>query len=186
MRMPVSVKVFFHLFSFFSIYFFLLQIVPMPPLSPHPSALFVERLSHRASWVSLFQQALLAVNRPLYPFRETGPERSRSHLISAFALGFLNAISLVFAPFVRAGAKIPTVPVELPPPLDVVNRSPLHTEEVPRLVKEERRARTKGTTTGRMSIQSISDLSVGAANAALHPFWRCDASRLHRPQTRDA
>ena len=126
------------------------------------------------------------MNRPLYPFRETGPERSRSHLISAFALGFLNAISLVFAPFVRAGAKIPTVPVELPPPLDVVNRSPLHTEEVPRLVKEERRARTKGTTTGRMSIQAISDLRVGAANAALHALWRCDASRLQRAQTRDA
>jgi hypothetical protein len=50
---------------------------------------------------------------------------------------------------VSAGAKIPIVPIEFSPPLDVVNRSPLHTEEVPRLVKGERRARTKGTTTAR-------------------------------------
>src|SRR5215471_6834966 len=50
---------------------------------------------------------------------------------------------------VSAGAKIPIVPVEFSPPLDVVNRSPLHTEEVPRLVKGERRARTKGITTAR-------------------------------------
>ena len=136
--------------------------------------------------MSLFQQVLLAVNRPLYPFRETGPGLSRSHLISAFELGFLNAISLFFALFVRAGAKIPIVPVEFPPPLDVINRNPLHTEAVPRLVKEERRARTKGTTTGRMSIQAISDLTGWGRNAALHALWRCDASRLQRAQMRDA
>src|SRR5438552_7175998 len=50
---------------------------------------------------------------------------------------------------VSAGAKIPIVPVEFSPPLNVVNRSPLHTEEVPRLVKGERRARTERTATAR-------------------------------------
>src|SRR5690349_20765903 len=50
---------------------------------------------------------------------------------------------------VSAGAKIPIVPVEFSPPLDVVNRSPLHTEEAPKLVKGERRARTKRTATAR-------------------------------------
>jgi transposase len=50
---------------------------------------------------------------------------------------------------VSAGAKIPIVPVEFSPPLNVVNRSPLHTEEVPKLVKGERRARTKRTATAR-------------------------------------
>src|SRR2546430_11676087 len=48
---------------------------------------------------------------------------------------------------VSAGAKIPIVPVEFSPPLNVLNRSPLHTEEVPRLVKGERRARTERTAT---------------------------------------
>ncbi|MGD0955779.1 MAG: ATP-binding protein [Candidatus Acidiferrales bacterium] len=43
-------------------------------------------------------------------------------------------------PCVSAGAKIPIVPVEISPPLDVVNWSPLHTEEVPKLVKGARRA----------------------------------------------
>src|SRR5205809_7881843 len=50
---------------------------------------------------------------------------------------------------VSAGAKIPIVPVEFSPPLNVVNRSPLHTEEVPKLVKGERRARIERTTTAR-------------------------------------
>src|SRR6267143_4333466 len=50
---------------------------------------------------------------------------------------------------VSAGAKIPIVPFEFSPPLDVVNRSPLQTEEVPKLVKGERRARTKRTATAR-------------------------------------
>src|SRR5882762_4105036 len=50
---------------------------------------------------------------------------------------------------VSADAKIPIVPVEFSPPPDVVNRSPLQTEEVPRLVKGERRARTKRTATAR-------------------------------------
>ena len=50
---------------------------------------------------------------------------------------------------VSAGAKIPIVPVEFSPPLNVVNRRPLHTEEVPRLVKGERRARTERTATAR-------------------------------------
>src|ERR1700747_1778042 len=50
---------------------------------------------------------------------------------------------------VSAGAKIPIVPVEFSPSLSVVNRSPLHTEEVPKLVKGERRARTKRTATAR-------------------------------------
>jgi hypothetical protein len=50
---------------------------------------------------------------------------------------------------VSAGAKIPIVPVEFSPLLDVVNRSPLHTEEVPKLVKGERRARTKRTATAK-------------------------------------
>src|SRR5947209_5006520 len=45
--------------------------------------------------------------------------------------------------------KNPIVPVEFSPPLNVVNRSPLHTEEVPRLVKGERRARTERTATAR-------------------------------------
>src|SRR5260370_36745134 len=52
-------------------------------------------------------------------------------------------------PAVSAGAKIPIVPFEFSPPLDVVNRSPLQTEEVPKLVKGERRARTKRTATAR-------------------------------------
>src|SRR3984893_5938734 len=51
--------------------------------------------------------------------------------------------------FVSAGAKIPIVPVEFSPPLDVVNRSSLHTVEVPRLVKGERRARTERSATAR-------------------------------------
>src|SRR5208283_2121485 len=51
--------------------------------------------------------------------------------------------------FVSAGAKIPIVPVEFSPPLDVINRDRLHVEEVPRLVKGERRARTKRTATAR-------------------------------------
>src|SRR5258708_25933607 len=54
-----------------------------------------------------------------------------------------------FGAGVSAGAKIPIVPFEFSPPLDVVNRSPLQTEEVPKLVKGERRARTKRTTTAR-------------------------------------
>src|SRR3974390_358184 len=52
-------------------------------------------------------------------------------------------------PSVSAGAKIPIVPVEFSPPLDVVHRSLLRMEEVPRLVKGERRARTKRATTAR-------------------------------------
>src|SRR5487761_104517 len=50
---------------------------------------------------------------------------------------------------VSAGAKIPIVPFEFSPPLDVVNRSPLQTEEVPKLVKGERRARTQRTAAAR-------------------------------------
>src|ERR1700675_3755753 len=56
---------------------------------------------------------------------------------------------LKMLPVVSADAKIPIVPVEFSPPPDVVNRSPLHTEEVPRLVKGERRARTERTATAR-------------------------------------
>jgi hypothetical protein len=41
----------------------------------------------------------------------------------------------------------PIVPVEFSPLLDVVNRNPLRMEEVPKLVKVERRARTKRTAT---------------------------------------
>jgi transposase len=51
------------------------------------------------------------------------------------------------------------VPVEFSPPLNVVNRSPLLTEEVPKLVKGERRARTKRTATARNEIQAISKLT---------------------------
>ncbi len=50
---------------------------------------------------------------------------------------------------VSAGAKIPIVPVEFSPPPDVVHRSLLRMEEVPRLVKGERRARAKRTATAR-------------------------------------
>src|SRR2546429_1206767 len=50
---------------------------------------------------------------------------------------------------VSDGAKIPIVPVEFSPPLNVVNRSPLHTEEVRKLVKGERRARTERTASAR-------------------------------------
>ena len=46
-----------------------------------------------------------------------------------------------------AGAKIPIMPVEKSPPPYVVNRSLLRTEEVPRLVKGERRARDQRTAT---------------------------------------
>src|SRR6266513_2646718 len=57
--------------------------------------------------------------------------------------------TVVSSTCVSAGAKIPIVPVEFSPPPDVVNRSPLQTEEVPKLVKGERRARTKRTATAR-------------------------------------
>src|SRR3989441_9507013 len=50
---------------------------------------------------------------------------------------------------VSAGAKIPIMPVEKSPPPYVVNRSLLRTEEVPRLVKGERRARDQRTATAR-------------------------------------
>src|SRR6201998_1194246 len=50
---------------------------------------------------------------------------------------------------VSAGAKIPIMPIENSPPLDVVNRDPLQMEEVPKLVKGERRARTQRTATTR-------------------------------------
>ena len=40
---------------------------------------------------------------------------------------------------VSASAKIPKVPVEFSPPLDVVDQNPLHTEEVLRLVKGDRK-----------------------------------------------
>src|SRR5437879_13133797 len=50
---------------------------------------------------------------------------------------------------VSAGAKIPIMPVEKSPPPYVVNRSSLRTEEVPRLVKGERRARDQRTATTR-------------------------------------
>src|ERR1700686_5850030 len=50
---------------------------------------------------------------------------------------------------VSAGAKIPIVPFEFSPPLDVVNRDALQMEEVPKLVKGERRARTQRTATAR-------------------------------------
>src|SRR6267143_1288995 len=58
-------------------------------------------------------------------------------------------LHLRFLVGVSAGAKIPIVPVEFSPSLNVVNRRPLHTEEVPRLVKGERRARTERTATAR-------------------------------------
>jgi len=48
---------------------------------------------------------------------------------------------------VSAGAKIPIVLFEFSPPLDVVNRSPLQTEEGPKLVKGKRRARTQDNET---------------------------------------
>ena len=51
--------------------------------------------------------------------------------------------------FASADAKIPIVPVEFSPPLDVVNRNALRMEEVPRLVKGERRARAERTATAR-------------------------------------
>src|SRR2546427_149867 len=50
---------------------------------------------------------------------------------------------------VSAGAKIPIMPVEKSPPPYVVNRSSLRTEEVPRLVKGERRGRDQRTATAR-------------------------------------
>src|SRR6202051_2380660 len=53
------------------------------------------------------------------------------------------------ATLVSAGAKIPIVPIEFSPPLDVVNRDALQMEEVPKLVKGERRARTQRTATAR-------------------------------------
>src|ERR1700692_831668 len=53
------------------------------------------------------------------------------------------------ATLVSAGAKIPIVPIEFSTPLDVVNRNPLQMEEVPKLVKGERRARTQRTATAR-------------------------------------
>ncbi|MFZ3329333.1 MAG: hypothetical protein WA197_01780 [Candidatus Acidiferrales bacterium] len=69
------------------------------------------------------------------------------------ACGFASSVSQFSVrqqqALVSAGAKIPIVPVEISPPPDVLHRNPLHTEEVPRLVKGERRARTKRTATAR-------------------------------------
>src|SRR6267154_96384 len=78
------------------------------------------------------------------------PDRRPSH-ISAFAGRYATrgSYSSDVIPIVSAGAKIPIVPVEFSLPLNVVNRSPLHTEEVPKLVKGERRARTERTATAR-------------------------------------
>src|SRR5882762_4617845 len=67
----------------------------------------------------------------------------------AGAIGFPHPHKVLFDFPVSAGAKIPIVPFEFSPPLDVVNRNLLHTEEVPRLVKGERHARSKRTTTAR-------------------------------------
>ncbi len=51
--------------------------------------------------------------------------------------------------FVSADAKIPIMPVEFSPPLDEVNRNRRRMEEVPRLVKGERRARAERTAAAR-------------------------------------
>src|SRR5438309_10848649 len=61
--------------------------------------------------------------------------------------GASGSITSVSASIVSAGAKIPIMPVEKSPPPYVVNRSLLRTEEVPRLVKGERRARDQRTAT---------------------------------------
>jgi hypothetical protein len=74
--------------------------------------------------------------------------------------------------FVSAGAKILIVPVEFSPPLDVVNRSPHHSEEVPKLVKGERRARTKRTATARNEHpghQQVDRLSLARDNRFAFP-----------------
>jgi len=58
--------------------------------------------------------------------------------VCAWVLGShfpFSIFSLLFSSFVSAGAKIPIVPFEFSPPVDVVNRNRLHTEEVPKLVK---------------------------------------------------
>jgi hypothetical protein len=60
---------------------------------------------------------------------------------------------------VSASAKIPIVPVEFSPPLDVVNRSPLHTEEVLILVKGENMQELKELQRQGMSIQAITELT---------------------------
>jgi hypothetical protein len=60
---------------------------------------------------------------------------------------------------VSAGAKIPIVPVEFSPSLNVVNRGPLHTEEVPRLVKGRDVQELKELQRQGMSIQAISKLT---------------------------
>ena len=94
-------SLFFHFFSLFSSFFFLLcsncSHGVKPPLSPpfHPHSFF-ERLSLGASWVYSIQQVLLPDNRPLFPLaKETGPGLSRSHLISAVELGSWIGISLL-------------------------------------------------------------------------------------------
>src|SRR5260370_30982941 len=63
--------------------------------------------------------------------------------------GTVRSAGYPSCPCVSADAKIPIVPVEFSPPLDVVNRNSLRMEEVPRLVKGERRARAERTATAR-------------------------------------
>ncbi len=60
---------------------------------------------------------------------------------------------------VGAGARIPIMPVEKSPPPYVVNRSPLRTEEVPRLVKGRDVQDIKELQQQGVSIQAISNLS---------------------------
>ena len=60
---------------------------------------------------------------------------------------------------VSADAKIPIVPVEFSPPLDVVNRNSLRMEEVPRLVKGKDVQELRELQRQGMSIQAISELT---------------------------
>ncbi len=87
---------------------------------------------------------------------------------------------------VSAGAKIPIVPVEFSPPLDVVNRNRLRTEEVPNLLRGRDVEELKELQRQGMSIQAISELTGGTAR----PFasmcgrrgWWC-RSMAHAPRS---
>src|ERR1700692_4293171 len=87
------------------------------------------------------------------------------------------------ATLVSAGAKIPIVPIEFSTPLDVVNRDALQMEEVPKLVKGERRARTQRTATARNEHpgdQRVDRLAGGAVIEAVLTFRVSDPSWVPR------
>src|SRR5438128_7782220 len=85
---------------------------------------------------------------------------------------------------VSAGAKIAIMPVEKSPPPYVVNRSSLRTEEVPRLVKGERRGRDQRTATARDEHPSDQPVDrLGSQNHSQVPATRWSAGVWAAPGT---